>query len=158
MVSSVVPSIRHFPSHKSADNYAMEVAMKHIHVRYLLLLVIGILTVHQPIHSQWSTNPNVTTPVCTADQEQDLYGIMSDGVGGVIITWMDSRDYNGDIYAQRMDSAGFIMWTLNGVLISTSTYGQYDPLPTTDGARGAIITWIRSGTSEDIYAQHVNEY
>src|SRR5258707_744344 len=85
--------------------------------------------------------------------------MVSDDSGGAIITWQDYRSgTNLDIYAQRINGAGVLQWTTNGVSISTAVDDQSIPTIATDGAGGAIITWIdnRSLVNKDIYAQHIN--
>jgi len=59
----------------------------------------------------------------------------------------------GDIYAQKVDSAGIMKWTTNGVVICNATDVQDYPQIISNGAGGAIITWHdeRSG-NKDIYA------
>ncbi|MBU4174238.1 MAG: hypothetical protein KKB90_01060 [Actinobacteria bacterium] len=85
--------------------------------------------------------------------------IIPDGNGGAVITWQDSRSGNYDIYAQKVNSAGNVHWTANGVEICTEVSDQCNPKITSDGSGGAIITWrdARFGSSDyDIYAQRVN--
>jgi hypothetical protein len=97
--------------------------------------------------------------ICTAANAQSYPTITTDGAGGAIITWADSRSgTNNDIYAQRINTAGIVQWIPNGVVICTATNSQNNPAITTDGAGGAIITWQdgRSGTDNDIYAQRIN--
>ncbi|MDI6808207.1 MAG: T9SS type A sorting domain-containing protein [Candidatus Eisenbacteria bacterium] len=82
---------------------------------------------------------------------------VSDGLGGVIIAWRDSRNGNMDIYAQRIDASGAVQWTANGVAVTTAAGGQYDPVIVRDGSDGAIITWRDTrNTDEDIFAQRVS--
>lgn len=84
--------------------------------------------------------------------------IISDGSAGAIITWYDYRSgSNYDIYAQRVDSAGVVQWTVDGVAICTNPGNQEWPQIISDGSAGAIITWHddRSG-NWDIYAQRVD--
>ncbi len=85
---------------------------------------------------------------------------VSDGQGGVIVTWEDDRDVSGvpNIYAQRLDADGNQMFGANDLPISTAVNGQIRPELTSDGQGGAIITWIDERTSSlgDIYAQRVN--
>jgi hypothetical protein len=102
----------------------------------------------------WTTNG---VAVSTSTNEQGLPQITSDNSGGAIITWQDSRNGNDDIYAQRIDSSGTPLWTLNGVAISTSTGSQDYPQIISDNSGGAIIAWqdSRSGIY-DIYAQRVD--
>jgi hypothetical protein len=96
--------------------------------------------------------------VCTAPVDQDHPRIISDGSGGAIITWYDYRGGSSDIYAQRVDSAGAVKWTANGVAICTDRAVNRFPQIISDGSGGAIITWAdyRSGTNDDIYAQRVD--
>ena len=96
--------------------------------------------------------------VCTGTGSTYDLDITSDGDGGAIVTWEDSRSVDYDIYAQRIDKWGNTKWTTNGVTICTSTSTQADPKLVYDGSGGAIIVWedYRSGTSYDIYAQRVN--
>ena len=97
-------------------------------------------------------------PISTAANGQTGPTIASDGGGGAIITWYDYRSGGADIYAQRIDATGVVQWTTDGVAISTAANNQINPAILSDGAGGAIITWldVRSGTSGDIYAQRTN--
>jgi hypothetical protein len=105
---------------------------------------------------KWTTDG---VPICTAGSSQRDPVIASDGNGGAIITWWDSRIANIDIYAQRINANGVVQWTPDGVRISTATTVQQYPNIVSDGSNGAIITWedynIYSGLS-DIYAQRIN--
>ena len=96
--------------------------------------------------------------LCTASGEQSGPQILSDGVGGAIVTWLDSRSGTLDIYAQHVLSTGQTNpgWPLNGRAVCAATGHQLYPQLVSDGAGGAIVTWQdeRSGT-RDIYAQHV---
>lgn len=82
--------------------------------------------------------------VCAGHCEHPM--LCSDGAGGTIITWIDSRNYatnDRDIYAQRIDSNGNLMWGTNeGIAICNTTDYQYSPQICSDGAGGAIITWF----------------
>ena len=107
---------------------------------------------------QWTVNG---MPICTADHHQQDPKIISDEIGGAIITWEDQRSgTNYDIYAQRIDANGVVQWTADGVAISTATYDQIFPSLVGDGSGGAIITWqdyrVAYPDSVDIYTQQVN--
>ena len=105
---------------------------------------------------QWTANG---VAICTAARHQEFPTITSDGAGGAIITWRDRRSgTNWDVYARRINAAGAVQWTDNGVAISTAANDQLYPTIVSDGAGGAIITWqdYRSGTNWDIYAQQVS--
>lgn len=95
--------------------------------------------------------------ICTASLYQEAPQLISDGSGGAIIAWEDMRSYSEKIYAQRVTANGSVMWSMNGVAISTGSGSQYGSQLTSDGSGGAIITWFddRNG-NYDIYAQRVN--
>jgi Calx-beta domain-containing protein/beta-propeller uncharacterized protein DUF5122 len=97
--------------------------------------------------------------LCTAANHQTGLAIISDGAGGAIVTWEDSRSGTSDIYAQHVLSTGAVdpAWPLDGRALCTADNQQTGQIITADGTGGAIIAWndFRSGTRWDIYAQHV---
>lgn len=80
-----------------------------------------------------------------------------------IIVWEDERnETDKDLYAQKIDNNGEILWTLNGTAISSTTgdqpsNGNYNII--SDEFGGAIIAWqdSRSGSPE-IYIQNISSY
>jgi len=104
--------------------------------------------------AQWSVNG---VPVCIANNDQTVTQICRDGVSGAIITWCDKRSGNNDIYSQRIYTNGTVSWTINGVPICIAENDQYTPRICSDGAEGAIITWVDARYNNyDIFAQHIN--
>jgi hypothetical protein len=106
---------------------------------------------------QWTLND---VALCTATNPQEVGAIMPDGAGGAIVVWTDYRSGGfAYIYAQRVNAAGAVQWTFNGVPVCTAqdTFIKAPQL-TSDGAGGAIVTWTdgRSGNNQDVYAQHVS--
>ena len=103
----------------------------------------------------WGTE---SKPICTSDDHQVIPQICSDGAGGAIIVWADSRGATYDIYAQRINSNGDVQWTSNGRAICAESDFQYSPQICSDDAGGAIIVWEddRGTVDMDIYAQRVN--
>jgi hypothetical protein len=83
---------------------------------------------------------------------------ISDGSGGAIVAWRDSRNGEADIFAQRIDSTGVAQWTSGGVVISSAIFNQEGLSITNSVGGGAIIAWQdnRSGGSWDIFAQRVD--
>ncbi len=105
---------------------------------------------------QWTANG---VALCVATGEQLFPAIVSDGTGGAIITWQDLRSGAvNNIFAQRINSFGSVVWTANGVTISAMTGLQSVPRIIGDGSGGAIITWEDngSGLTLDIKAQKIN--
>lgn len=123
----------------------------------ILLLFIYI----SPIQSQWSTNPTINNPLCTAPLDQLYPKIVSDGSGGAIITWEDKRNSNTDIniYTQRINSFGIVQWTSDGVTICDTIRNQTTPAIADDGSGGAIIVWRDQrdvSLISDIFAQRID--
>ena len=104
---------------------------------------------------QWTANG---VPLCVAANNQQNHRIVPDGAGGAIVSWEDPRSGTADIYAQRVNSAGVVQWTVDGVLVCNAANGQNNPMIAQDGANGAIIVWqdFRNGSNYDLYAQRLN--
>lgn len=104
----------------------------------------------------WNSNG---VSICSAPNAQGNPKIDIDGLGGAIITWQDKRnnvDY--DIYAQRINNSGTVLWTANGVVVCNSVNTQNNPRIEPDGSNGALIAWVdkRNALDNDIYAQRIN--
>ncbi len=104
---------------------------------------------------QWTANG---VAVCLAANNQDYPMIASDGSGGALVTWYDNRNFNIDIYTQKINSGGTVQWTANGVAACIAADEQTQPTITTDGSGGAIITWmdLRNAANYDIYTQRID--
>ncbi|MCP4573724.1 MAG: T9SS type A sorting domain-containing protein [bacterium] len=90
--------------------------------------------------------------ICTEEHQQQKHRIVSDGAGGAIIVWRDSRGTYNDVYAQRIDASGTVRWTVDGIPICTYNGAKDEPRIVPDGLGGAIITW----EDADIMAQRVD--
>jgi predicted lipoprotein with Yx(FWY)xxD motif len=106
----------------------------------------------------WEKENPENVPLSTAANEQLFPQLVSDGAGGGILVWADLR--NGpttDIYAQRVNGSGAVLWAADGIPISAAANNQSVPQLVPDGSGGAILVWEdnRTGTY-DIYAQRVN--
>ena len=83
--------------------------------------------------------------------------IVSDGIGGWIISWEDYRNYNVtgiDLFAQHVDSSATLLWTAEGVAVSTETGSQSGKAITTDGEGGAVVMWQTNNSY--VSAQRIN--
>ena len=98
------------------------------------------------------------TPICRASNDQSLPRIVSDGEGGGIVTWEDGRSTQSNIYAQRIDSSGAVLWATNGVGVCVASGNQRAPRAVSDGTGGAIIVWTdeRTSSAPDLYVQRID--
>ena len=108
--------------------------------------------------AQWTTNLSLNTPISLQPYGQKDPRIMKDGSGGAFIVWKDNRTGTPDIYVQRVNSQGYILWAINGIGACTDPYDQSTPSIVEDMAGGCIVTWSdwRSGLERDIYAQRLD--
>lgn len=122
----------------------------------LIMVILVVLVVALPTasYSQWQLDG---APLSSAVNHQQNPVIVSDGQGGAIIAWTDSRDpVRTSVYVQRVNSSGVVLWTWDGTPVA-SVGSQDSPAIESDGAGGAIVAWLdyRNATN-DIYAQRFN--
>ena len=94
--------------------------------------------------------------VCGAVNHQQHVMAVSDGYGGAVIAWEDIRLIDPYIFAQRIDPSGTTLWTSDGELVSNAIIIQWQSKIATDGAAGAIITFVYDDTfSFEVAAQRI---
>ena len=103
----------------------------------------------------WGTSGKA---ICTKPGSQGSPAVTSDGAGGAIIVWEDTRSGQYDLYAQRVNSAGSLRWAADGILICSVESIKVFPEIVSDGAGGAIVLWqdLRNGSNFDLYAQRID--
>lgn len=86
------------------------------------------------------------------------FKLVSDGQGGAIVTWTDTRNgsSNYDIYAQRISASGNLLWPTNGNVICNSSGSQGAPALVGNGVGGATIVWFNYASGTNVYAQTVD--
>lgn len=113
-------------------------------LRTLLSISLLLLLTARASFAQWVDDG---LPICTADQYQYEPKIISDGAGGVLMAWWDTRDGDGDVYVQRVDGFGHPLWTPDGVPLYVGLGSQQELVMVSDGAGGAIVVW---GDNRDV--------
>jgi hypothetical protein len=86
--------------------------------------------------------------------------IVSDGSGGAAIVW---EEYSGEgiaLYAQRISQDGELLWSRDGVSVTTIVSEKEKPQLINDGTGGFIIAWtdisMATDWDEGIYAQKLD--
>ncbi len=104
-----------------------------------------------------ATTPGGGALVCSAANDQNAPAILSDGVGGAFIAWVDTRSGTSDIYLQRVDSTGTALWDPNGIPVCVAPGSQASIAIAPAVGGGVWLAWVdsRNGTS-DIYARTVS--
>jgi hypothetical protein len=93
-----------------------------------------------------------------------LHEIAPDGFGGAIVVFNDNPWGDSQIYAQRVDANGNLLWGTNGVDVrNIAGSAGVNPHIASDGSGGAIITWEDfrngdpvTGNGWGVYAQRVD--
>ncbi len=108
-------------------------------------------------YSQWSGDAKQNNAVCVGPGDKWSTAITADGSGGAILAWQDERNGNFDIFAQKVDLSGKILWTLDGVAVCPDTLQQGYPELASDGAGGAVLAWCDDrGGNCDVFTQKIN--
>jgi hypothetical protein len=87
--------------------------------------------------------------------------LINSGDNSVIIVWEDGRNDPNymDLFAQKISNSGELLWTDNGVIVSTEAFHQRNPRIISDNNGGAFIVWDdgrnNDHPNEDIYIQHL---
>lgn len=104
---------------------------------------------------RWTSNGVV---INDAAYDQTDPRIVADEAGGAIIAWRDQRNGSPDLFAQRVDSLGALLWATVGEPLCSAAGSVYKPSMVPDGSGGAVVVWYddRSGSDDDIYAQLVD--
>ncbi len=126
-------------------------------VRSLVALVL-VAALPWPVTAAPLERPGPAVPAATeAVNDQLIPSAVADGLGGVLLAWVDKRSDNGDIYMKALDGNGVARWGSLGVCVGTGA--QYYPSVVSDGAHGAIVTWYDdrdyATTGADVYCQHL---
>jgi len=94
---------------------------------------------------QWAANG---IAIAATGNDESPNEIVSDGAGGVIVTWT-----NGLGYAQRINSSGALLWGAAGQNVGTMAPNG-TILTVSDGAGGAIMVW--EGANSGLFGQRFN--
>jgi Putative Ig domain/FlgD Ig-like domain len=95
--------------------------------------------------------------IAASAKEQLAPAAISDGEGGVLIFWQDSRSDDGDIFGQHLDSEGNLLWGESGAPVIRASGKQAEPLAASDGQGGAfVLCHDFSHGNENIAAQRIS--
>lgn len=92
--------------------------------------------------------------VCDQFNDQVAPRLTTDGLGGAIIAWRDSRTGQARVWAQRLMSDGTDVWAADGIDISASGVAD-EFVIVTDDLGGAFVIWDDTQTTFYEF-QHVN--
>jgi len=100
--------------------------------------------------------------VCGNNADQDSPKLCPDGSGGTFISWVDDRnseDTGKDIYAQRLNENGEILWDPDGEPLCTALREQSGNRIVNTWPGEAVVAWQdkrTDGNTYDIYAMRIS--
>ncbi len=122
--------------------------------------VVAILSCALPRNAAatWPPDSSSAVPLCTAPYgRRDVQGV-SDGAGGAIFVWRDSRSFtHDDVFAQRVSADGTTLWAIDGIALRSLTNEVLELACVSDEAGGAIVVWSESRAEprSDLYAARI---
>jgi hypothetical protein len=94
--------------------------------------------------------------ICDINQSEYEYELVADNTGGAYILWVDGRNNQSDIYAQRLNGSGVIQWAVNGINFGDSNGGDRLFSATMDGAGGCMLLHTSEYTSSNnVYLKRI---
>jgi hypothetical protein len=114
----------------------------------VIAALLASLSCILPVSAEWSADPAIRTPVASAEHRQ-YFPKLVQVKDGFIVTWQDTRRYNThvDVYAQKFDINGEMLWPENGRVIAAGPENslvyhlQRNAGLIHDGNGGALIAW-----------------
>ncbi|MDI6767396.1 MAG: T9SS type A sorting domain-containing protein [Bacteroidota bacterium] len=104
--------------------------------------------------TRWVGNGVALAEVAGAQSDPQM---MSDRSGGAIVAWQDNRKgTNYDIYVQRINLSGVLLWKAGGTPICETVGHQYYPQIAFHGGYTVVAWQDKRGFDYDIYTQLVN--
>ena len=123
-----------------------------------MIRIIILCLVTKVMIAQWSFDPLINTPIAIQPNDQIDLRMEKAENGGAFIVWKDYRNGEPDIFIQKIDSSGYVQWTVDGLGACTQSSDQSTPSIISDGSGGVIVAWSdwRSGIERDLYAQRID--
>jgi hypothetical protein len=103
----------------------------------------------------WATNGVL---VVSRPHNQQKPQAVRDTRGNLYLVWEDYRDNNLDLYAQKITSAGTLLWPTDGKAICTHEGDQDRLAILTELDNGLYVAWTDAGRSMyyDVYGTHLD--
>lgn len=101
------------------------------------------------------------SPVIPVNENSDQFGqkIIGDGKNGAVLAWVDKRtdSGSGDIYSQRINSSGSMLWNDKGVLVGSHSNSLKSYLSLISDKRGGAIAIFKDtrNNANEIYGQKI---
>jgi len=100
-------------------------------------------------------------PVVAIHDQQSSASMAEDEDGNIYFAWRDSRGPDYNVYCQRLNAQGEMLFNPGGVPVSVAQNDQVNPKVVSDGQGGALIAWTderhwNTFYGYDIYGTHLD--
>ncbi|CAN5686251.1 hypothetical protein BH11PLA1_BH11PLA1_02300 [soil metagenome] len=104
------------------------------------LSVAALLTAAGTAGAQWSSDPLVNTPICTANGPQIQPKIVRATDGTFWVSWLDNRDGAGyDVYMQHVSAGGVPLLAADGVRVLDTSFSSTVDYDLEAAGTGAVV-------------------
>lgn len=124
---------------------------------FVLLICFFVLSGAPPLAAQWSDDAALNTIIADKADSQLQPKIVAHPDGGAYISWLDNASGGYDVFLQRIDAQGNLLWGPDGVQVaargfsSTQEYGL-----SVDPGGHALLAFRDDRNGEGISAQRVD--
>lgn len=127
-------------------------------MKYLRIIIIFIVLVStKSARTQWINDPYINTPICIENYDQHSNKLVVSDDNGAFIVWIDNRNGNQDIYAQKIDADGYLQWVTEGIPVCTDFAIQNSLIAVNNLQGNLIICWLDyRNTEPQIYGQKID--
>ncbi len=96
--------------------------------------------------------------ISNASGGQSRANAVTDGAGGAVIVWLDTRLGGQHQYMQKINSSGVVQWTANGVDlgVGANVHGSLAVPMISDGAGGAYTAYMAGGANSNTILQRID--
>jgi hypothetical protein len=103
----------------------------------------------------WGPN---AVQLCSDGTYQTFVQVVAASGGGACLSWEENRYGNDEVFAQKLDEDGNVLWQADGVIVCPYHSSKYDPQLAEDGSGGAILAWYdeRDLDNYPVYAQRID--
>ena len=116
--------------------------LSHFSLLITLCLLPGISA-----FAQFTDNPAENTPIVTKQGEQAQPKITANANGGSYISWFDNSSGGYDVYLQRLDEDGNLLWDEAGLLVADRNYSSTVDYGIDSDASGHVYLTFRDDRS-----------
>lgn len=127
-----------------------------------ITLLLALVLITSLTNAQWKSTPGEDNIICAANANQNSAVAISDGEGGAYVAWTDYRNpgNDADVYMQRVDKDGNLLFQENGIPICVEASNQLDIRLVLASDKSVIATWVdfrkNFTNSSDLYAQKID--